>query len=114
MIFFISSRAEDHTRPYFKDLPPLSEEIEALRKTSTGKRDGSSSSQWIVESSEYLGASIVNVPYLSSDFMMAPDARLSDSSLYLVLFRGGMNRSDLAASYDTFNLIHISFTGRVC
>ena len=82
----MNSRAEDQTRPYFKDLPTLTEED---LSTSSGSGGGG---KWVTETSDYLGVSLVNLPYLSSDCKIAPNSNLSDGCLYLVIMRGTMSR----------------------
>jgi len=93
-------RGEDSSRPYFEDLPPLSEEIlpKKASNVSLVSSDDSSknnSSRWVVESSTYVGVCLVNVPFLSQDGPLAPDAKLDDGALHLVIMRGQLSRSQM-------------------
>lgn len=99
-------RAEDHTRPYFKDLPTLTEED---LSTSSG---GGSGGKWVTETSDYLGVSLVNVPYLSCDTKIAPNSNLSDGCLYLVIMRGTMSRTTLVKLMDKAKSgLHVQLPG---
>ena len=53
---------------------------------------------WVTEEGNYLGAMITNVPYLTTDFLAAPNTQIDDNQLCLIIFRGYMTRKNLLAT----------------
>merc|ERR1719189_668716 len=60
-------RAEDQSRPKFKDMPGILEPIP------------NDSDLWVTEEGTYLGAVVSNVPYLAKDFFIAPHTQIDDN-----------------------------------
>ena len=50
---------------------------------------------WVTEEGTYLGAVVTNVPYLATDFCIAPHTQIDDNQLCLIIFRGYMTRANL-------------------
>ena len=50
---------------------------------------------WVTEEGTYLGAVVTNVPYLATDFCIAPHTQIDDNRLCLIIFRGYMTRANL-------------------
>ena len=76
-------RAEDQTRPRFKDMPGILDPIPT------------DSDLWVTEEGSYLGAMITNVPYIATDFLAAPNTQIDDNQLCLIIFRGYMTQKNL-------------------
>ena len=94
-VFVFASRAEDHSRPYFEDLPPIGEEIRNHKKSTQSTTSEAKDSKWVVEQSAYIGVCLVNAPFLTKDTMFVPHARLDDGAMYLVMLRDTLTRGDL-------------------
>ena len=50
---------------------------------------------WIFEEGEYIGISLINLPYLGSDSMLSPKSRADDGVLHLMLVRYGISKKNL-------------------
>jgi len=76
-------RAEDQTRPRFKDMPGILDPIPT------------DSDLWVTEEGSYHGVMITNVPYIATDFLAAPNTQIDDNQLCLIIFRGYMTQKNL-------------------
>lgn len=92
MVVGSASRANDATRPKFRDLPGIMEPLKG-RLEPTASSNGVN--RWKVEENDYVGVCVVNVPYISETTRFAPQSRVNDGAMYLVLLRDTLSRGDL-------------------
>ncbi|KAM7349551.1 sphingosine kinase 1 isoform 1-T3 [Cochliomyia hominivorax] len=74
------ANAELNTRAPQSNIPPLEQPL---------------TEDWITEEGEYVLVQAANTTHLATDCLFAPDSKLNDGIIYLVIIRAGITRSQL-------------------